>query len=134
MADFSAQLPPLLAEIAQIAGPMSALRVAEVKGGTRAYIPTVEMIHDGHWLAAVGMEAARKIASALGGTYYDVPLGPAGRHSEILARIRRAVEHGLDEGLSVNQISRQVGVCRRTVFRHKNGETDPLRTDQHRLF
>lgn len=132
MADYSAQLPGILAEIAQAAGPVSALRVAEAKGGTRAYFPTPERLDDGHWLAmAVGMEAAEKIARQLGGMHHDIPCGPAGSR----ARQWQAIERGLADGLSANQVARNVGVDRTTVFRHKAGKVgngqDP---DQHSLF
>lgn len=133
MADFSSQLPGILAEIARAAGPRAALRVAEARGGTRAYVPTVARLEEDHWLvAAAGMDAARKIAAELGGEHHDIPLGPTGSLSELHARIRRAVGQGREDGMTANQIARQAGVSRRTVFRHKKGDTG--NDDQHSLF
>jgi hypothetical protein len=131
MEDFSS-LPGILAEIAHVAGPVSALRVAEAKGGTRAYVPTLERLEDGHWLTqAVGLEAARKIARELGGMAHDIPCGPTGTRSRIWA----AIERGLKDGMSANQVARLAGVDRTTVFRRKgkNNAGDVARTDQHRL-
>lgn len=130
MEDFAAILPGILAEIAQAAGPVSALRVADAKGGTRAYVPTVERLEDDHWLAlAVGKDAARKIATILGGMHHDIPLGP---DAGVRSKARAAIERGLKDGLSANQIARNVGVDRTTVFRRKS-KRGQGRADQHRL-
>lgn len=114
-----AQLPGVLAQVAQAAGLEAAVRLAQARGGGRAYIPAPEALHDQHWLVlAVGMEAALAIASALGGNEVEVPLGPfAGNRAHVWA----AIERGLNEGLSVEQAARQVGVTARTVRRHKGG-------------
>lgn len=114
-----AQLPGVLAQVAQAAGLEAAVRLAQARGGGRAYIPAPEALHDRHWLVlAVGMEAALAIASALGGNEVEVPLGPfAGNRAHVWA----AIERGLNEGLSVEQAARQVGVTARTVRRHKGG-------------
>ncbi len=116
-----AQLPGVLAQVAQAAGIKAAWQLAQARGGGRAYIPAPEALHEAHWLVrAVGLEAAQAIASALGSGEVEVPLGPfAGNRAQVWA----AIERGLKDGLSVEQAARQVGVTARTVRRHKSGET-----------
>lgn len=113
-----AQLPGLLAQVAQAAGVKAAWQLAQARGGGRAYIPTPQALHGKHWLTqAVGPDAARAIAQALGGGEVEVPLGPfAGNRAQVWA----AIERGLNAGLSVEQAARQVGVTARTVRRHKS--------------
>jgi DNA-binding NarL/FixJ family response regulator len=114
-----AQLPGVLAQVAQAAGVKAAVQLAQARGGGRAYIPAPQALHEKHWLTqAVGLEAARAIAQALGGGEVEVPLGPfAGNRAQVWA----AIERGLNAGLSVEQAARQVGVTARTVRRHKSG-------------
>jgi len=113
--------PGILADVARVAGPLAAVRLARAKGGGRAYIPRPENLHPGHWLSALlGQEPARAVAEVLGGGEVEVPLGPAaGNRARVWASIRR----GLKQGLSVEQAARQAGVSARTVRRHKNGRT-----------
>ncbi|PKN07603.1 MAG: hypothetical protein CVU73_12735 [Deltaproteobacteria bacterium HGW-Deltaproteobacteria-8] len=116
-----AQLPGVLAQVAQAAGVKAAWQLAKERGGGRAYIPTPEALHDRHWLVqACGLEAAKAIAGALGSGEVEVPLGPfTGNRAQVWA----AIERGLNAGLSVEQAARQVGVTARTVRRHKSGVT-----------
>jgi|GEM_PF-1583275 len=116
-----AQLPGVLAQVAQAAGLKAAVAFAKARGGGRAYIPAPQALHGKHWLAmAVGLEAAQAIAKALGGGEVEVPLGPfAGNRAQVWA----AIERGLKDGLAAEQVARQVGVATRTVRRHKSGET-----------
>jgi len=116
-----AQLPGVLALVAQAAGVKAAVAIAKARGGGRAYIPAPDALHDKHWLAqAVGLEASVAIAKALGSGEVEVPLGPfAGNRAQVWA----AIERSLNAGLSVEQAARQVGVTARTVRRHKSGET-----------
>jgi hypothetical protein len=115
-----AQLPGVLATVAQAAGLHAAVQLAKARGGGRAYIPAPQAIHARHWLAqAVGLDAALAIAQALGSGEVEVPLGPyAGNRAAVWA----AIERGLKDGLSVEQAARQVGVTARTVRRHKIAE------------
>lgn len=119
-ASLLAQLPGVLAQVAQAAGLEAALQLAKARGGGRAYIPAPTALHERHWLVlAVGSHAARAIAAQLGGGEVEVPLGPyAGNRAAVWA----AIERGLKDGLSVEQAARQVGVSARTVRRHKSGE------------
>jgi len=116
-----AQLPGVLAQVAQAAGVKAAWQLAQARGGGRAYIPTPQALHEKHWLTqAVGLEASRAIAQALGGGEVEVPLGPfAGNRAQVWA----AIERGLNAGLSVEQAARQAGVTARTVRRHRSEGT-----------
>lgn len=122
--------PGILADIAEAAGPMAALRVAEARGGLLTYFPRASRLRDDHWLVmACGWDAARAIARRVGGSREDVPLGPC----ESRAAIRRAIRQGLAAGLSGQEISRKVGVTARTVRRVKNVAVKQ-RQDQCLLF
>lgn len=126
-----AQLPGVLAQVAQAAGVKAAWQLAKERGGGRAYIPTPEALHDRHWLVqACGLEAAQAIAGALGSGEVEVPLGPfTGNRAQVWA----AIERGLNAGLSVEQAARQVGVTARTVRRHKSGGNGGAEAAQCRL-
>ena len=122
--------PGILADIADVAGPLAALRVAEARGGRLTYFPSAQALRDDHWLViACGWDAARAIARRVGGDREDVPLGPfAGNR----AAVRRAIREGLAAGLSGQEIARRVGVTARTVRNHKH-VSETGRDDQYRL-
>ncbi len=126
---FDAELPPTLAAIADLAGPVAAYRLAEARGGTTVYIPRPETLTPEHWLVAtVGRAAAEKIAWMAQGENLTIPLGPlAGNRS----RVWRAIREGIAAGRSENEIARLAGVAGRTVRRHRAG--DDGRPDQHTL-
>jgi len=115
-----AQLPGVLATVAQAAGLQAAVQLAKARGGGRAYIPSPEALHAKHWLVqAVGTDAALAVTQALGSGEVEVPLGPlAGNRASVWAAIERA----LNAGQGVEQTARQVGVSARTVRRHKGSE------------
>ncbi|MGD9610479.1 MAG: hypothetical protein AB7U59_13805 [Desulfovibrionaceae bacterium] len=120
--------PGILADIAEAAGPMAALRVAEARGGLLTYFPRASRLRDDHWLVmACGWDAARAIARRVGGSREDVPLGPC----ESRAAMRRAIRQGLADGLPGQEIARRVGVTSRTVRRVKNGRSQQ---EQYQLF
>lgn len=75
-------LPPLLAEIAEVAGLDAALALAEARGGSRITIPARP--RPDHWFAqTVGMEAAEKIAAfyRVGGKRHERCCGHRARRS-----------------------------------------------------
>lgn len=107
-------LPPLLDEIAEMAGLEAALSLAEAAGGEKRYIP--ERPAPDHWLTqACGPEAAGKIGHRFGGTLLEIPRGPAGNAAKTAKRIRDM----LAQGASSNEIARVTGVVFRTVTRHR---------------
>lgn len=111
-------LPDLMIEFAQVAGLEAAWRLFETRGGNRIYIPA--RAGDGHWLVQiVGREAADRICAhfAAGdkGMEYELPLGPTG----IKAALRRRLETLIAEGASSTAITREIGITRRSVSRHR---------------
>jgi hypothetical protein len=121
--DFPAQLPGVLAEIAEIAGGAAALQVADAKGGLeKVHIPLPGNLREGHWLVdAVGMNHAQAIARRLGGAKIDIPFGPfAGQRK----RTHAAIRQGIAEGSSPAAIARATGVHQRTARRHRTGKSD----------
>lgn len=124
--------PGILGEIAEIAGPLVAYRVAEAKGGVPAYIPRPGSLTDDHWLVvACGWDAARRIARRMGGCCYEVPLGPL---SGSRAAVARAIRAAVSAGTSRRATARLVGVSLRTVRRHANSGGNAGHDDQYRLF
>lgn len=105
-------LPPILAEIAGIAGIEAARALAREKGGTEVYIP--ERAPDGHWLVqCVGREAADRIGRVHGDCRLTIPLGGTGR----LAEGRKMAAAMLRSGVPNSEIARRVGIHTRTVQR-----------------
>jgi hypothetical protein len=115
-------LPPLLAEIAEVAGLPAALKLAKEKGGVECYIPA--RAPDDHWLVqCVGREAADKlcahfvaaIESDSGRSRHGVkillPLGESGTAADARRRAREA----LDNGASLSEAARRSGLHQRTV-------------------
>lgn len=102
--------PGVLAEIADAIGEDAAMTIANQYGGTRFYVPT--RIPHGHRLVELlGMEAAQKLASMLGGLDFEIAqaiaLKRAKRNAQICAE--RA------EGVSVSNLARKNGMSERNV-------------------
>jgi len=117
---FPPPLPGILGEIEEIAGLEVALKIAEAKGGTRAYFPT--KVGPDHWLAnLIGQEWAQLLCSELvaasAGVAVEVPLGDVGERE----KGRRELHRLLDAGWAASDIARHLKIDRRTVRRHKNG-------------
>lgn len=109
-------LPPLLAEIAEVAGLDAALAIAEARGGQKVYIPTPDRVGPTHWLAeVVGLDAARKLGARFGSCHLELPFGPAASVRRLRGRIARMIA----EGASSNTIAAACGVTFRTVTRHR---------------
>ncbi|MGD9638364.1 MAG: hypothetical protein AB7U85_04830 [Alphaproteobacteria bacterium] len=129
----SLNLTGILGDIADVAGAGAALTIADLKGGTMAYIPQPDNLKMDHWLVkAVGLEKAKEIAKILGGGEVEVPLGPlAGNRG----KVRKAIKKSLKEGLSTAQTAKLVGVHCRTVYRHKSDNNNyDFDDDQFGLF
>ncbi len=119
MADDFSYLPGVLAEIAEVAGLIAALAVAEKLGGGRTHFPASAA--DDHWLTRlVGREAADKIcahfrATSRGGIQVDIPLGPRGFYRNARKRALALMA----EGVSTYETARRLGIDRSTVRRLK---------------
>lgn len=128
MPDYRAQLPEVIADIAEVAGIDAAMAIAHAKGGHEVFIPAHAKPQP-HWLAEiVGLDAAVKICDFYrvndNGTKLVIPMASAARRKEVWFK-------ALQGDTPVNQIASQLGVHRRTVFRHiKQKKSD----DQGELF
>jgi DNA-binding CsgD family transcriptional regulator len=111
----NAQLPQVIADIAQVAGEEAAWTLAREKGGRQVYIPG--RVDAGHWLAKlVGLDAAQKICifyrAGGSGTHILIPMASAARSREELAK-------AIAEGGSSNELAGRFGKHERTIRRHK---------------
>jgi hypothetical protein len=116
-------LPALLAEIAEVAGLATALALAEERGGNRIYIP--ERAPDDHWLVRlVGRSATDKLChhfATPSGIELELPRGPTGSRAAQWRELRTMIEAGRPS----SEITRRLGISRRTVTRHRGRhETD----------
>jgi len=124
-------LPPLLNEIAEVAGLPAALKLCEDYGGREVYIPA--KVGASHWLAqCVGLEAARAIVEHFSahveneleesrhGARIMVPMGSRNFH----AKARKRAAELLREGVSHSKTAEAVGVHTRTIERVAARERD----------
>lgn len=115
------RLPPLLSQVADLAGLEAALALAEAAGGERRFIPTPDRMPDDHWLVvACGRAGADAIARYHGGNVIEIPRGPVGNAARTARRIRDMIA----AGRSSNEIARATGVVFRTVTRHRARSRD----------
>jgi hypothetical protein len=129
-------LPPLLCEIAKVAGLHVALAFAEACGGTRVDLPMPTQLSKEHWLVEiVGREAAIKICkhfSAEHNLELELPRGPTGSRADRWRRLARLIAQGAPSGV----ITRRLGISRRTVIRHRSKRryTDDRQPDLFSFF
>lgn len=130
----TAGLPAILNEIADLVGEVAALQIAALKGGQRIYIPT--RAAETHWLAqAIGGEKAKKLCDHYAGAQVDIPLHVGGTYKQLLRSIaERAHKIDSEENVSSNELSRRLGITRRSVHRHRARHRGRRNKDQGRLF
>jgi len=106
-------LPPILAQVADVAGLPAAMALAKARGGREVTIPANA---PGTVLAEiVGVEAAEKIIKSFGYGDIAIPFGPFGG-----ARARRiAIVSTVESGATVSQAAVKADVSTRTVKRVK---------------
>ena len=112
------ELPGALREIAEVIGVAAALRLAELRGGTRLSIPG--RVTADCWLAlAIGEDKARALSEHFTSGYtaqtVEIPLGPTGARAELARRVGELLENGMSRA----QIARQLRISERTVRRHR---------------
>lgn len=127
MSDEAFALPGALGEIAELVGLDAALKVAEAKGGMRAFIS--RRPKPDNWLTkAVGQEVADRIAehfsSGRSGIEIEFPVGPAGSYVRQRQARAQRMQALVDEGLSSDRIAHEVGITRRNVNRFKAKNRD----------
>ena len=115
-------LPPLLEEIAEVAGIDAALAIADAKGGQQVFI--VAHLRPGNWLIqAVGLDKAKLISdhfcSGRLRQKLTIPLGPAGSYQAFRRRTVRALEEAASRGASANEMAAAAGVTTRAVHRFR---------------
>ncbi|PIE13807.1 MAG: hypothetical protein CSA70_03570 [Rhodobacterales bacterium] len=127
-------LPPLLNEIADVAGLDAALAMADARGGSRISIPA--RVGANHWLVeTVGKDAADKIcahfrtgADGQMGKVLDLPLRP----DLDLAKRRKKIDQMIERGVSADKIAVATRTHRTTVFRRKaKMKTGEIPNDPH---
>jgi hypothetical protein len=113
-------LPPLMCEIAEVAGIRAAIDLAEARGGNRVYFPTPGQLSEEHWLVKiVGRDAALKICKHFSPGHHvelELPRGPTGSRADLWRRLARLIKEGAPSGV----ITRRLGISRRTVVRHRS--------------
>ena len=121
-----AQIPALLAEIAELCDRQAAMRLLAEFGGQRIYIPKNPGARS-PLVGAVGAAFAQKIAAHYGGDYIEVPSANPAR-----ARARRIARAVAESNASANDLAREHKVTRRWVnkLRARFGADD----DQPGLF
>lgn len=114
-----AWLTPKLNKIADVAGVRAAITLGTEMAGQEIYIPNT--VNREHWLAKlVGLDEARAIAEVFGGHMISLPASLGGMRRKVTETLIRMIE----EGRSVNQITRATGVCRATVYNHRSKVSD----------
>lgn len=128
--DTAADLPPLLATIAEHAGKDAALKVARLHGGTRVTVPV--RAKGQNWLTEiVGTDAASALINSLGGgRRIDVPLGPEGQFQLTRRDLERQFDQLVAEGKSSAAIARILGVTDRTVRNKKRARRSRAEQDR----
>lgn len=115
-------LPPLLAEIAEVAGEEAALALAQACGGTRVYIPAAPA--PDHWISKlIGHEAALSVCDRLTAGLgiqrrVDMPLGPTGNNATFRSMQAHA-DRMIVAGRSERDIARNTGYTTRQVRRRR---------------
>ncbi len=123
MDDIAAILPPVLADIARVAGLRAAILIGSHKVG-RIYIPTIDRLAEDHWLAQlIGMAEARAICIGLGHGPIDIP--PSVQWRSRRRRQWEAIRQMTDEGASLTDIARALGVDRSTARRGRKRPPPP---------
>lgn len=133
------RLPGVLAVIAEVAGEAAAIQLAAQYGGIRVYIPR-EITTDNHWLVeCVGKHAADAICehfrAGIGpGCRVEIPLYTGGAYPRLWRTVAKRI-HDYDSAKnSTREIANRVGVCERTVRRHRRAHRGGDDGEQGSLF
>lgn len=110
-------LPELMVELAKVAGVEAAVTICDRYGGNRVYIPRHASDH--HWLVhCVGRVAANAICEHFAnptGIELELPTGARLTRTQRRAKLEKLIR----EGYSSSEITRRLGVTRRSVSRVK---------------
>jgi hypothetical protein len=129
-------LSGILGEIESVAGLPAMLKLVDVAGGTRVYIPAEAS--DRHWLVrCVGREAADKLmrhfaVDSRRGQRVDIPVF-AGTYRQLIRKIAERLDKA-DRSESSAQLARALGIAQRTVHRHRAKRRGMRDSRQAKLF
>lgn len=124
-----AELPIVMAEIAEVAGLSAAWEIVRAMGGREVYIPA--KVPADHWLVElVGIAAAEKICShyAMNGSGHRL-LIPMAKQAVQSQRMVKALE----SGMSAPDAASAAGMHVRTAYRYR-GRMKKTDKDQGNLF
>jgi hypothetical protein len=104
----------LLIDMILLIGEQNVEDLLLLKGGQKVYIPTEENLTEEHWLVkVVGKAAATSLSKRFGAGSLVLPLGLFGNRN----RLHNAIERGLKNGNSLNNLVSLTGVSRKTISR-----------------
>lgn len=116
-------LSPFLYGLSELIGLANAMKMVEAYGGRPKYIP--QKIGIDHELAVlIGIDAAQKLAAEYPSTTITIPLSTTGDHARQAAARRARIRELKDQGLSHNQIARELRTTDRTVRKVLGAEVD----------
>lgn len=104
-------LPPILQEVADLIGVELTLRLVSEFGGWRVYVPK-NLTDDCELTRAIGLDAARAVATAWAGQFLWVPKCVAAQRAQRDAEIIRRFA----AGEKVTSLAREFGISGRHVY------------------
>jgi hypothetical protein len=111
-------LPPQLKVLVQVMGLQPALRLVEVKGGTRLIVPV--RCTPEHWLnEVVGCEAFGRLVGNSAGIVMDLP-----KYDSVLRQWRHQQVHELSRYLTDGEVALRTGYTRRQVINIRQAEAE----------
>lgn len=107
--------------IVRVLGPEALEKVRAAVGGSRVHFPTASKLQPDNWFAlTVGFDAAYRfcdevLSAEYGASHVYIPLGPLSSQEQTRQRITEL----LDQGISANEIAKDLKCHVRTVWRVK---------------
>lgn len=122
------ELPEGAAVLVEAIGISAALSVVHVYAGTRLYIPRAENLDEVHPLARLlGHPLARRLADAMGGDYFSVPMAQV-----LLEEERdRKIEARIEGGESAADIAQSYGLTERQIYERARRYREKTKSDAH---
>jgi len=129
-----ANLPPILAEIAEASSVDLALKIARRHGGTRVLMPTLP--GGRNWLSAIAApEQAAAIIEKIGAARrIDIPLEPGTGWYAASQRLSAELARLLDTGATNQELARALGTTERSIRRRKAKRRSTAAEGQGDLF
>lgn len=113
-------LPPQARHLVRVMGVGPALRLLEVRGGTRIIVPV--RVSADHWLMdVVGLEAFAALVDDSRGLVIELP-----KYDAVLRQWRHQQVHELSRHLSDGEVARRTGYSRRHVINIRQAEAEAM--------